>query len=65
MAHFFGSGSTVPRLQSHYERTVYFLTPSRDPGGHFINIRRMKGSVDLGATKWFSNQDAWTVNSAN
>ena len=40
----YGLGSTVSKLQSHFEETVYFTTKSpEDHGTHFIDLRRMKG----------------------
>ena len=46
-------GSTVSRLQNHYEETVYTTQFPAVPGTHLINLERMKGSVDLGAIQWF------------
>ena len=38
MVPFYGEGSTIPRLQSHYEETIYFLTTKSPgvPGIHLI-----------------------------
>ena len=34
--------------------TLLFTTKSPGvPGDHLIDLRRMKGRVDLGATQWF------------
>ena len=43
MAPFFGIGSTVSRLQSHYETEIR--------GNHLINLGMIKGWVDLGTTQ--------------
>ena len=45
----YGWGSTVSRLQSHYQETVYFSFPGL-PGTCLINLGSAKGWVDLGAT---------------
>ena len=34
------------------------------PGTHLINLRRMKGWMDLGATQWFWTWDPWIGNPA-
>ena len=34
------------------------------PGTHFIDLRGMKGCVNLGAIQWFSTQDPWIGNPA-
>ena len=36
-------GSTVSRLQNHYEETVYTTQFPAVPGTHLINLERMKG----------------------
>ena len=41
---FYGWGSTVSKVQIHYEEIVYFTTKfPEDPGTHFIDLGRMKG----------------------
>ena len=43
MVPFYGWGSTVSRLQSHNNKTVYLTTQSPGIlGTHLINLRRMK-----------------------
>ena len=43
--------------------SLFFTTTSPEfPGTHFINLRRMKGWVDLGATQWFWTWDSWIEN---
>ena len=40
--------------------SLLFITQFRKiPGTHLINLGRMKGWLDLGATPWFSTQDHW------
>ena len=34
------------------------------PGTHLINIGKMKGRVDHGATQWFKTQNLWIKNPA-
>ena len=57
MPPFYGWGSTVSMLRGD---SLFFTTKSPEISGtHLINIRRMKGLVDLGATQWFQTQDSW------
>ena len=54
---FYGWGSSASRLQPL--RGGYLLYTTKSPeisGTHFIDLRRMKGWVKLGATQWF-----WTL----
>ena len=52
MAPFYGWGSTALRLEPLRGGSLLFTTKlSEIPGTHFIDLRRMKGSVDLGATQ--------------
>ena len=54
MVHFYGWGSTASRLVSLRGGSLLFTTKFPDiPGTHFIDLRRMKGWADLGATQWF------------
>ena len=54
MARFYGWGSTAWRLVPLRGGSLLFTTKFWDiPGAHFIDLRRMKGWVDLGATQWF------------
>ena len=54
MALFYGWGSTASRLESLREGSLIFTTKFPEtPGTHFINLGRMKGWVDVGATHWF------------
>ena len=49
-------GIQLPQRYSLFEEAVYFLP---FPGTHFIDLGRMKGWVDLGATQWFWTRDPW------
>ena len=43
--------------------SLLFTTKSPEIfGTHFIDLGKMKGSVNLGATKWFWTWDPWTGN---
>ena len=54
MAPFYGWGSTSLRLEALQEGSLLFTTKFPEiPSTHFINLRRMKGWVNLGATQWF------------
>ena len=54
MAPFYGWGSTASRLEPFRGGSLLFTTKSPEiPGTHFMDLGRMKGSVDLGATQWF------------
>ena len=66
MAPFYGLGSTASRLRNHYEEAVYFFTTkfAEIPGTQLIDLGRMKGWVDLGASQWFGTWDAWIENPA-
>ena len=45
--------------------SLLFTTKFPDiPDTNFIDLGRMKGWVDLGATKWFWTRDTWTGNLA-
>ena len=51
MAPFYGWGSTTSRLEPLRGGSLLFTTKFPEiPGTHFINLRRMKGWVNLGAT---------------
>ena len=40
--------------------SLLFITQFKKiPGTHLINLGKMKGCLDLGATPWFSTQDHW------
>ena len=55
MAPFYEWGSTASRLEPLCEgRSLYSTKFPEIPGTHFINLRMMKGWVDLGVTQWFS-----------
>ena len=60
----YGWGGTVSGLQSHYEETVYFQFPGL-PGTYLIDLGRVTGWVDLGATKQSWTQDPWIGNPAS
>ena len=54
MAPFYGWGSTDSRLQLLRGGSLLFTTKFPEiPGTHFIDLGKMKGWVDLGATQWF------------
>ena len=54
MASFYGWGSFASRLEPLWGGSLLFTTKfSEIPGTRFINLRRMKGWADLGATQWF------------
>ena len=58
MAPFYGWGSTASRLEPLRAGSLLFTTKfPRIPGTHFIELGRMKGWVDLGATQWFGTRD--------
>ena len=51
MAPFYGWGSIASRLEPLWGGSLLFTTKSPEiPGTHFIDLGRMKGWVDLGAT---------------
>ena len=54
MAPFYGWGSTLSRLVQLQGGSLLFTTKFPEvPGTHFIDLRKMKGSVNLGANMWF------------
>ena len=54
MAPFYGWGSNASRLQPLQGGSLLFTTQFPEiPGTRFIDLRRLEGSVDLGATQWF------------
>ena len=54
MAPFYGWGSTASTLEPLRGGNVLFTTKFLEvPGTHFIDLGRMKGGVDLGATQRF------------
>ena len=57
MAPFYGYGSAASRLEPIRGGSLLYNTKFPEiPGTHFINLRRMKGLVDLRATQdWESN----------
>ena len=56
MAPFYGWGSTSSRLEPLREGSLLFTTKSPEiPGTHFIHLRRLKGWVNLGATRGFEH----------
>ena len=58
MAPFYGWGSTASRLQPLQGGSLLFTTKFPEiPGTHFVDLRRMKGWVDLGANQWFWTRD--------
>ena len=60
MAPFYGWGSTASRLKPLRGAGLLFTTKSPEiPGTHFIDLGRIKGWDDLGATQFFWTQDPW------
>ena len=58
MAPFYGWGSTASRLVPLRGGSLLFTTRFPDISGtHCIDLGRMKGWVDLGATQWFWTRD--------
>ena len=54
MAPFYGWVSTASRLEPLRGGSLLYNTKFPEiVRTHFINLRRMKGRVDLGATQWF------------
>ena len=63
MAPFCGWGSTASRLEPFRGSSLLLTTKFPEISGtHFINLERIKGWVNLGATRWFWTQDPWIVN---
>ena len=55
--------TTASRLEPLWGGSLLFITKfSEIPGTHFINLWRMKGWVDLGATQWFWMWYIWMGN---
>ena len=53
MAPFYGCGSTASRLEPRLGDNLLFVTKFPEiPGTHFIDLERMNGCVNLGATQW-------------
>ena len=54
MVPFYGWSSTASRLQPLQGGSLLFTIQFPEiPVTHFIDLVRMKGCVDLGATQWF------------
>ena len=65
MVPFYGWGSTASRLEPLRGGSLLFTTKFPEiPGTHFIDLERMNGWVDLGATQWFWTRDPWIENPA-
>ena len=57
--------STASRLELLRGGSLLFTTKFPEiPFTHCIDLRRMKGWVDLGATQWFWTRDPWIGNPA-
>ena len=52
MSPFYGWGSTASRLEPIRGGSLLFTNFSEIPGTHLVDLERMKGWVDLGATQW-------------
>ena len=60
MAPFYGWSSTASRLEPLRRGSFLFTTKFPEtPGTHIIDLGRMKGWVDLGATQWVWTRDPW------
>ena len=58
MALFYGWGSTTSRLEPLQWGSLLFTTRFPEiPGTHFIDLGKIKGWVDLGATQQFENRN--------
>ena len=58
MAPFYGWDSTASGLEPLWKGSLLFTTKSLEiPGTHVIDLGRMKGWVDLGATHGFWTRD--------
>ena len=65
MASFYGWHPTASRLQPLRGGSLLFNIHFPEiPGNHFIDLRRMKGWVDLGGTQWFWTRNPWIGNPA-
>ena len=65
MAPFYGWGSTASRLEPLWGGSLLYNTKFPEiPGTHFINLGKMKGQVNLGATQLFWPWDYWNWNPA-
>ena len=54
MVPFYGWGSAVSRLEPLQGGSLVSTTKFPEiPGTHFIDLGRMIGCIDLGATEWF------------
>ena len=53
MASFCAWGSTVSRLQSKVDSLLFTIQFPAGPGTQLIDIGRIKGRINLGATQWF------------
>ena len=54
MAPFYGWGSIASRQEPLRGGSLLFTTKFPEiPGTNFINLERLKGWVNLGATQWF------------
>ena len=65
MVPFYGWGLTVSRLEPLWGGGLLYNTKFPEiPGTHFINLGRVKGWFDLGATEWFWPWESWIGNPA-
>ena len=63
MVPFYGWDSTCSRLVPLQGDSLLFTTKFPEVlGTHFIDLGRMKGCVNLGATQWLWTQDPWIGN---
>ena len=66
MAPFYGLGSTASRLEPLWGGSLLYDTKFQEiPDTPFINLGRMKGWVDLGATQCFWPWGSWIGNPAS
>ena len=63
MAPFYGWSSSTLRLEPLWGGSLLFTTKFPEiPGTHFIDLGRMKGWVNLGATQWIWTRNPWIGN---
>ena len=62
---FFMDGVQLPKLEPLREGSSLFTIKFPEiPGNHFIDLGRINGWVDLGATQWFWAREPWIGNPA-
>ena len=65
MVPFYGWGSTASSLEPLWGGSLLFTIKFPEiPVTHFMDLGRMKGWDNLGATQWFGAWDPWIGNPA-